>query len=154
MVGLSATKPSPPPGFLLRRVYGYRHPAELKTKPVKGWRSSLLANSHPYLVPICVCGRPPAVGLLFIRRLVGGICTPATIKPFILQNILKALKKNSEHPLRGSTSCAAALRRAAHRMIGLGQCLPDPQSLMKGGKPRGNLPGSDCGSVCRGGAEV
>ena len=25
---------------------------------------------------------------------------------------------------------------------------------MIGGKPQGNLPGSDCGSVCRGGAEV
>ena len=25
---------------------------------------------------------------------------------------------------------------------------------MMGGKPRGNLPGSDCGSVCQGGAEV
>ena len=25
---------------------------------------------------------------------------------------------------------------------------------MIGGKPRGNLPGSDCGRVCRGGAEV
>ena len=60
----------------------------------------------------------------------------------------------SENPLRGSTSCAASLRRAAHRMTGLGQSLRDPHSLMMGGKPRGNLPGSDCGNVCRGGAEV
>ena len=25
---------------------------------------------------------------------------------------------------------------------------------MRGGKPQGNIPGSDCGGVCRGGAEV
>ena len=62
--------------------------------------------------------------------------------------------KQSEKPLCGSTSCAAALRRAAHQMMGLGQSLWDPNSLMKGGKPRGNLPGSNCGSVCQSGAEV
>ena len=39
-------------------------------------------------------------------------------------------------------------------MMGLGQCLRDPQSLMIGEKPRGNLPRSDCSSVCQGGAEV
>ena len=61
-------------------------------------------------------------------------------------------KNKSENPLRGSTSCAASLHRAAHRMTGLGQSLRDPQSFMIGGKPRSNLPGSDCGSVCRGGA--
>ena len=62
--------------------------------------------------------------------------------------------KKSENPLRGSTSCAASLRRAAHQMTGLGQNLRDPQSLMIGGKPRGNLPRSDCGNVCLGDAEV
>ena len=62
--------------------------------------------------------------------------------------------KKSENPLRGSTSCAASLQRAAQRMTGLGQSLRDPQSLMKGGKPRGNIPGSDCGRVCLSGAEV
>ena len=62
--------------------------------------------------------------------------------------------KKSENPLRWSTSCAAALRRAAHRMMGLGQRLRDPPSLMRGGKSWGNFPGSDCGSGCRGGAEV
>ena len=41
MVGLSATKPFPPPAFLVRRVFGYGHPAGLKTKPVKGQWSSL-----------------------------------------------------------------------------------------------------------------
>ena len=61
--------------------------------------------------------------------------------------------KKSENPLRGSTSCAASLHRAAHRMTGLGQSLRDPQSLI-GGKPRGNIPGSDCRRVCRGGSEV
>ena len=62
--------------------------------------------------------------------------------------------KKSENPLRGSTSSAASLRRAAHRMMGLGQSLREPQSLMIGGKPRGNIPGSDCGRVCQSGAEV
>ena len=62
--------------------------------------------------------------------------------------------KKSQNPLRGSTSCAAALRRATHRMTGLGQSLREPQSLMKGGIPRGNPPGPDYGSVCRSGAEV
>ena len=51
--------------------------------------------------------------------------------------------KKSENSLHGSTSCAASLRRAAHWMTGLGQSLRDPQSLMTGGKPQGNLPGSD-----------
>ena len=62
--------------------------------------------------------------------------------------------KKAENSLRGSTSCAASLRRAAHRMTGMGQSLRDPQSLMIGGKPCGNIPGSDCGRVCRSGAEV
>ena len=62
--------------------------------------------------------------------------------------------KKSENPLCGSTSCAISLCRAAHRMMGLGQSLRDPQSLMIGGKPQGNIPGSDCGRVCRSGAEV
>ena len=39
-------------------------------------------------------------------------------------------------------------------MMGLGQSLQDPQYLMIGGTPRGNLPRSDCISVCQGGAEV
>ena len=72
MVGLMATKLSPLPGFLVRRVFGYGYPAGLKTKLVKGWGSSLWAKSHPYLVPNCTCGRPPAVGLPFSRRLVAG----------------------------------------------------------------------------------
>ena len=38
--------------------------------------------------------------------------------------------------------------------MGLGQSLQDPQSLMIGGKPGGNIPGSDCGRMCRSGAEV
>jgi len=37
----------------------------------------------------------------------------------------------------------------AHRMMGLRQSLRDPHSLMIVGKLLGNLPGSDCGSVCR-----
>ena len=48
---------------------------------------------------------------------------------------IKKSKNKSENQLRGSTSCAASLRRAAHRMTGLGQSLRDPQSLMIGGKP-------------------
>ena len=39
-------------------------------------------------------------------------------------------------------------------MMGLGRSLRDSQSLMIGGKPQGKSPGSDCGRVCRGGAEV
>ena len=38
-------------------------------------------------------------------------------------------------------------------MTGLGQSFRDHHSL-KGGKPWGNLPWSDCGGVCRGSAEV
>ena len=44
--------------------------------------------------------------------------------------------------------------RLAGQMTRLGQSLWDPYSLMIGGKARGNLPGSDCGGVYRGGAEV
>ena len=63
-------------------------------------------------------------------------------------------KKNAkkiENPLRGNTSRALALRRAAHRMTGVGQSLREPHYLMTGGEPRGNSPGSDCGQA---GAEV
>ena len=59
-----------------------------------------------------------------------------------------------ENPPRGSTSCAAAFRRAAHRMMGLGQSLCDTHSLMTGGKPWGNPPGPDCDGVWWSGAEV
>ena len=60
------------------QVFGYGHPAGLKTKPVKGRRSSLWANGHPYLVPNCVCGYPPAVGLHLIWRLVAGFALRPT----------------------------------------------------------------------------
>ena len=62
--------------------------------------------------------------------------------------------KKSENPLRGSTSCAVALQRAAQWMMGLGQSLWDPQSLVTRGKPWSNIPRSDCGSVCWSIAEV
>ena len=62
--------------------------------------------------------------------------------------------RKPEYPLRGSTSCAVVLWRAAHQMMGLGQSLWNLHSLMIGGKTRGNLPGSDCGSGCQTGAEV
>ena len=62
--------------------------------------------------------------------------------------------KKTENPLCGSTSCAAALCRAAHRMTGLGQSLWDPHSFMIGRKTQGKFPGSDCGGVWWSGAEV
>ena len=62
--------------------------------------------------------------------------------------------KKSENKLCWSTFGAASLRRADHQMMGLGQSLQDPQSLMTGRKPWGNLPGSYCSIVCRSGAEV
>ena len=62
--------------------------------------------------------------------------------------------KKSENPLRGSTSSADSLRRAAHQMTGLGQSLRDPHSLRIGGKAQGKLPGSDCSGVWWSGAEV
>ena len=62
--------------------------------------------------------------------------------------------KETENPQHGSTSCAAALRRTAHRIMGLGQSLRDLHSLMIGGKAQGKLPGSDCGGVWWSGAEV
>jgi len=61
--------------------------------------------------------------------------------------------KKTENPLCGSTSCAVALHGAAHQIIRLGQSLWDPHSLI-GGKAEGKLLGSDCGDVCRSGAEV
>ena len=62
--------------------------------------------------------------------------------------------KKTEKPLRGRNFCAAARYRAAQRMMELEQSVQDPLSLMTGGKQRGNLPGSECGRVCWGGAEV
>ena len=104
-------------------------------------------------MPNCVCGRPPAVGLL----LLGGWWQDLHCghrKTHHPAKHTRSIKKKSENLLRGSTSCAASLRRAAHRMTGLGQSLRDPQSLMIGEKPQGNIPGSDCGRVWRSGAEV
>ena len=66
----------------------------------------------------------------------------------------KCTTKKSENPLHGSTACAAVLRRAAHQMMGLGQSLWEPQCLMTGGKAWGKLHGSDCGGLCRDGAEA
>ena len=62
--------------------------------------------------------------------------------------------KKMKNPLRGSTFYAAALRQASHWITRLGQSLWDPHYLMIGGKTRGELPGSDCSVVWRGGAEV
>ena len=62
-------------------------------------------------------------------------------------------RKKSENPLRGSTSCAASLRRAVHQMMGLRQILQDHQTP----KERNygvTFPGSDCRRVCRSGTEV
>ena len=124
------------------------------TKPIKGRRNSLRVNGYPYIVPNCVCGHPPAVGLLlfFFRGWwqdlhFGHHKTLHSAKLIKNANII-------ENPLRGSTSCAAFLCRAAHWMMGFGQSLWDADSLIIGGKPQGNLPGSDCGRVCWGGAEV
>ena len=119
---------------------------------IKGRRSSLRANGYPYLVPNCVCGRHPAVGLLFILCLWQDLHSGHR-ETLHSANPSNTIKK-SENPLRGSTFCAASLCRTAHQMMGLGHRVRDPQSLMKGGKPRGNIPGSDCGRVCRSGAEV
>ena len=71
-----------------------------------------------------------------------------TLHSMKLINITK-----NENPLYGSTSCAAALCRAAHRMMGLGQSLLDLHSLI-GGKAWGKLPQSDCGGVWQSVAEV
>ena len=61
-------------------------------------------------------------------------------------------RKLKTHSLGKTT--AAALQRAVHQMLGLGQSFWDPHSLMIGGKSRGKLSGSDCGGVWRSGAEV
>ena len=66
----------------------------------------------------------------------------------------KTQRKLKIHSVGVSTSCSAALHRAAHQMMALGKSLWDQHSLMIGGKSQGNFPGSSCGSVCRGGAEA
>ena len=64
MVSLLATKPSPPPGFLVRRVYGYGHPAGLKQHLSQGGGAPCEPKAIHSWCPT-VCGHPPAVGLLF-----------------------------------------------------------------------------------------
>ena len=104
-------------------------------------------------MPNCVCGHPPAFGLLkFFFR--GWWQDLHSGHHQILHSTKPTNVRKSENPLRRSTSCAAALRRAAHRMTGSKQTLRDPHSLMIGGKPWGKLPGSDCGGMLRSGAEV
>ena len=128
-------------------------PSRMKNKTCQR-AEELLVNQRPSISSAQLCLRTSSCSWVTFYEEVGGrIWTPATIKPFIPKTFQKQ-KKTCENPFHGSTSCAASLCRAAHQMTGLGQSLRDPQSLMKGRKPRGNLPGSDCGSVCQGGAEV
>ena len=128
-------------------------PSRMKNKTCQR-AEELLVSQQPSISGARLCLRTSSCSwVTSYLEVAVRICTPATGKPFIPQNIPKA-KIKSENPLCGSTSCAASLCRAAHRMTGLGQSLRDPQSLMIGGKPRGNIPGSDCRRVCRSGAEV
>ena len=95
-------------------------------------------------MPNCVCEHPPAVGLLCFggwwQDLHSAHCkTLHSTKPTDVNK--------SENRLHESTSYAAALCRAAHRMTGLGQSLQDPHSLMMGGKALGKLSVSDCRGV-------
>ena len=73
-------------------VYGYGHPAGLKTKPglKKWWRSSLWANGYPCLSGAQLCLQMSSCSWVPLsKEVVGRICTLATVKPFIPQNILK-----------------------------------------------------------------
>ena len=151
MVGLSMTKPSPPPSFLVRRVYDMDTQQDEEQNLSKGGG----APREPTAIHIYCPTVSADVLLQFGYFLLGGWWQNLHFGHRKTLNSAKHTKskKKSEIPLHGSTSCAASLRRAAHRMTGLGQSLRDPKSLM-GGKPRGNLPGSDCGRVCQGGAEV
>ena len=62
--------------------------------------------------------------------------------------------KKAENTLHGSTFSAAAPLQGNSPDDGIGAKPLGPQYLMTVGTPQDNLPGSDCGSVCRGGAEV
>ena len=104
-------------------------------------------------MPKGVCGRPPAVGLLLIRRLVAGFGTPATVKTLHSAKHSRSIKKIRKPTLWEYLLCSFPLQCTSPD-DGMGQYLWDPRSLMIGAKPRGNIPGSDCESVCRGGAEV
>ena len=55
MVGLSATKPSLPPSFLVKRVFGYGHPAGLKQNLSKG--GELLVSQWPSISCAQLCLR-------------------------------------------------------------------------------------------------
>ena len=93
-------------------------------------------------------------GYFFFFKEVGGrICTAATEKPLIPQNILKTQRKLKTHSV-GVPTVQLLFAGQPNRMIGLGQSLRGPHSLMNGGKARGKLPGSDCGSVWHSSAEV
>ena len=61
--------------------------------------------------------------------------------------------KKTESPLRGSTSCAAALRRAAQRMMGLGKRFWEPPLFDDKRKNTGKPSRVRLQSVCQGGAE-
>ena len=123
MVGLSATTPSPQPGYLVRKVCGYGYPAGWKTKPVKGRWSSLWDNHHPYLMSNCVCSRPPAVGWLFLE---GWWQDLHSSHRKTLHSAKPTNTTKTENPLRGSTSSAAAIHREANRMRDWGKVFGTP----------------------------
>ena len=133
-------------------MYGYGHPVGLKTKTCQRVEE-LLLSQRPSIIwcPTVSVDVLLQLGYILLgswwRDLHSG--QRKTLNSPKPTNVRK-----SENPLGGSTSCAAALRRAALRMMGLGQSLRDTHSLMIGGKPWGKPPGSDYGGVWQSGAEV
>ena len=98
---------------------------------------------------VCVC--PPPVELLFL----GGWWQDLHFgHRKTLHSANPTNTKKTENPLHGSTSCEAALCRASHQMMEMGQSLRDPYSLVLGRKSWGNFPGSDCSGMWRSEAEV
>ena len=79
MVRLLVTEQSAPPGFLLWRVYGYGHPAGLKTKLVKGQRSSVSQWASIYGAQLQTLMSSYS-WVTFSSEVDGRICTSATIK--------------------------------------------------------------------------
>ena len=97
MVGLSATKPSPPPGFFGEEVVWLWTPSRSKNKTCQR-AEELLVSQRLSISSVQLCLRMSSCSWVTFYEEVGGrICTPATVKPFIPQNTKtqKNLKNHS-----------------------------------------------------------
>ena len=111
-VGLSVTKPSPPPSFLVRRVHDMDTQQDEKQNLSKGGGAPYEPMAIHISCPTVSVDILLQLGNLYMRRLVAGFALHLHSKNHSFHKTYKKHeKKKSENPLCRSTSCAAAVHR-------------------------------------------